>query len=67
VFPQAQSQEQFFDCWLALVEITVLLTLVNLDRFSAAFGIRSAGFSAGMVCLLPDRPAGTAISADQLS
>jgi alkylhydroperoxidase family enzyme len=39
-----------------LVEITALLTVVNLDRFNAAFGIGSAGFSAGMVCLLPDRP-----------
>jgi alkylhydroperoxidase family enzyme len=40
-----------------LVEITALLTLVNLDRFNAAFGIGSAGFSEGMVCVLPDRPA----------
>jgi AhpD family alkylhydroperoxidase len=48
-----------------LVEITALLTLVNLDRFNAAFGIGSAGFSAGMVCLLPDRPAAaTTVSAD---
>jgi alkylhydroperoxidase family enzyme len=39
-----------------LVEITALLTLVNLDRFNAAFGIGSAGFSDGMVCALPDRP-----------
>ena len=39
-----------------LVEITALLTLVNLDRFNAAFGIGSAGFSAGMVCVPPDRP-----------
>jgi alkylhydroperoxidase family enzyme len=39
-----------------LVEITALLTLVNLDRFNAAFGIGSAGYSAGMVCLVPDRP-----------
>jgi alkylhydroperoxidase family enzyme len=39
-----------------LVEITALLTLVNLDRFNAAFGIGSAGFSEGMVCVLPDRP-----------
>jgi len=41
-----------------LVELTALLTLVNLDRFNAAFGIGSAGFSDGMVCVLPDRPAG---------
>ena len=33
-----------------------LLTLVNLDRFNAAFGIGSAGFSDGMVCVPPDRP-----------
>jgi hypothetical protein len=40
-----------------LVEITALLTVVNLDRFNAAFGIGSAGFSEGMVCVPPDRPA----------
>jgi len=40
-----------------LVEITAHLTLVNLDRFNAAFGIGSAGFSEGMVCVTPDRPA----------
>jgi 4-carboxymuconolactone decarboxylase len=39
-----------------LVELTALLTLVNLDRFNAAFGIGAAGFSEGMVCLMPDRP-----------
>ncbi|HXY42816.1 MAG TPA: carboxymuconolactone decarboxylase family protein [Acidimicrobiales bacterium] len=39
-----------------MVEITAHLTLVNLDRFNAAFGIGSAGFSEGMVCVLPDRP-----------
>jgi AhpD family alkylhydroperoxidase len=42
-----------------LVEITALLTVVNLDRFNAAFGIGSAGFSEGMVCVPPDRPAVT--------
>ena len=42
-----------------LVEITALLTLVNVDRFNAAFGIGSAGFSEGMVCLVPDRPGTT--------
>ncbi|MGH3226692.1 MAG: carboxymuconolactone decarboxylase family protein, partial [Streptosporangiaceae bacterium] len=42
-----------------LVEITALLTLVNTDRFNAAFGIGSAGFSEGMVCVPPDRPAVT--------
>jgi AhpD family alkylhydroperoxidase len=40
-----------------LVEITALLTLVNIDRFNAAFGIGSAGFSDGMVCVPADRPA----------
>jgi alkylhydroperoxidase family enzyme len=40
-----------------MVEITALLTLVNLDRFNAAFGIGSAGFSEGMVCVPPERPA----------
>jgi hypothetical protein len=40
-----------------IVEITALLTVVNLDRFNAAFGIGSAGFSEGMVCVPPDRPA----------
>jgi AhpD family alkylhydroperoxidase len=39
-----------------LVEITALLTVVNLDRFNAAFGIGAAGFSEGMVCVLPDQP-----------
>jgi AhpD family alkylhydroperoxidase len=47
-------QEHFSDA--QLVEITALLTLVNLDRFNAAFGIGSAGFSEGMVCVPPDRP-----------
>jgi AhpD family alkylhydroperoxidase len=51
-----QMQEQFTD--EQLVEITALLTVVNLDRFNAAFGIGSAGFSEGMVCVRPDRPAG---------
>jgi AhpD family alkylhydroperoxidase len=39
-----------------MVEITAHVTLVNLDRLNAAFGIGSAGFSEGMVCILPDRP-----------
>ena len=46
-----------------LVEMTALLTVVNLDRFNAAFGVGSAGFSDGMVCVVPDRapaPAGVA-------
>jgi AhpD family alkylhydroperoxidase len=39
-----------------LVEITALLTVVNIDRFNAAFGIDAAGFSDGMFCVAPDRP-----------
>jgi alkylhydroperoxidase family enzyme len=50
----AQMREHFSD--EQLVEITALLALVNLDRFNAAFGIGSAGFSEGMVCVPPDRP-----------
>jgi len=50
----AQMQEHFIDP--QIVEITALLTLVNVDRFNAAFGIGSAGFSDGMVCAVPDRP-----------
>ena len=51
----ARMQEHFSDG--QLVEITALLTVVNLDRFNAAFGIGSAGFSEGMVCVPADRPA----------
>jgi alkylhydroperoxidase family enzyme len=51
----ARMREHFND--KQLVEITALLTVVNLDRFNAAFGIGSAGFSEGMVCLVPERPA----------
>lgn len=51
----ARMQEHFSN--EQLVEITALLTVVNLDRFNAAFGIGSAGFSEGMVCVPPDRPA----------
>ena len=50
----ARVQEHFSD--EQIVEITALLTVVNLDRFNAAFGIGSAGFSEGMVCVPPDRP-----------
>jgi AhpD family alkylhydroperoxidase len=56
----ARMREHFSE--KQMVEITGLLTLVNLDRFNAAFGIGAAGFSEGMVCVLPDRP-GTAASA----
>jgi len=41
------------------VEMTALLAAVNVNRFNAAFGIGSAGFSEGMVCVPPDRPAHT--------
>jgi alkylhydroperoxidase family enzyme len=50
----ARMQAYFSD--KQIVEITALLTLVNVDRFNAAFGIGSAGFSEGMVCVVPDRP-----------
>ena len=50
----ARMKEHFSD--EQMVEITALLTVVNLDRFNAAFGIGSAGFSEGMVCVPPDRP-----------
>jgi AhpD family alkylhydroperoxidase len=51
----ARMKEHFSD--EQLVEITALLTVVNLNRFNAAFGIGAAGFSEGMVCALPERPA----------
>jgi len=51
----AAMKEHFSD--KQLVEITAHLTLVNLDRFNAALGIGSAGYSDGMVCVTPDRPA----------
>jgi alkylhydroperoxidase family enzyme len=51
----ARMKEHFSD--QQVVELTALLTLVNLDRFNAAFRIGSAGFSEGMVCVAPDRPA----------
>ena len=50
----ARMKDHFTD--EQLVEITALLTVVNLDRFNAAFGIGAAGFSEGMVCVPPDRP-----------
>ena len=56
----ARMNEHFSD--EQLVEITALLTLVNIDRFNAAFGIGSAGFSDGMVCVSPDHPAAAAIA-----
>ena len=51
----AQMKEHFSD--QQLVEITAYLMVVNLDRFNAASAISSAGFSDGMVCVAPDRPA----------
>jgi hypothetical protein len=51
----ARMQEHFSD--KQIVEITALLTLVNVNRFNAAFGIGSAGFSEGMVCAVPDQDA----------
>jgi AhpD family alkylhydroperoxidase len=51
----ARMKEHFSD--KQLVEITALLTLVNVDRFNAAFAIGSAGFSEGMICVPPDSPA----------
>ena len=50
-----RMREHFSD--RQLVEITAHLTLVNLDRFNAALGIGSAGFSDGLVCLVPERAA----------
>ena len=49
-----RMREQFSE--KQLVELTALLTVVSLDRFNAAFGVGSAGFSEGMVCVAPDRP-----------
>ena len=54
----ARVREHFTE--VQLVEMTALMTVVNLDRFNAAFGIGSAGFSDGMVCVPADRPASPA-------
>ncbi len=54
----ARMKEHYSD--EQMVELTALMMVVNLDRFNAAFGIGSAGFSEGMVCLVPDRPAAAA-------
>ena len=51
----AQMKNHFSD--EQIVEITALLALVNLDRFNAAIGIGSSGFSEGMVCVPPEPPA----------
>jgi len=58
----ARMKEHFTE--KQMVEVTALLALVNLDRFNAAFGIGSAGFSEGMVCLVPDRPAASQAPTD---
>jgi AhpD family alkylhydroperoxidase len=58
----ARMKEHFTD--EQLVEITAHLTVVNLDRFNAAFGVGSSGFSEGMVCVAPDRPAVTSSPAE---
>jgi alkylhydroperoxidase family enzyme len=50
----ARMKQHFSD--EQLVELTALLTVVNLDRFNAAFGIGSAGFSAGMACVARTGP-----------
>jgi alkylhydroperoxidase family enzyme len=50
----ARMREHFTE--KQIVEITAHITVVNLARFNVAFGIGSAGFSEGMVCLVPDRP-----------
>jgi len=51
----ARMKQHFSDT--QIVELTALLTVVNLDRLNAAFGVGSSGFSEGMVCVPPDRPA----------
>jgi len=57
----ARVKEHFTDD--QIVEITALLTVVNLDRFNAALGIGSAGYSDGMVCVPPDRAPAAAATA----
>ena len=57
----ARVKEHFTDD--QIVEITALLTVVNLDRFNAALGIGSAGYSDGMVCVPPDRAPANAATA----
>ncbi|MBO0769365.1 MAG: carboxymuconolactone decarboxylase family protein [Solirubrobacterales bacterium] len=54
----ANAQRYFSNA--ELVELAALLAFVNGFRFNAAFEIGSAGFSEGMVCALPDKPAGSA-------
>jgi hypothetical protein len=41
-----------------IVELTHLIALENLrGRFNLALGVGAAGFSEGMVCAVPERPA----------
>ena len=47
----ARMKEHFSDG--QLVELTAFLTVINLDRFNAAFGVGAAGYSEGMVCVPP--------------
>ena len=51
----ALVREHFSDDQAA--ESSALLTVVDLDRFNAAFGSGSAGFSDGTACVPSDRPA----------
>src|SRR6201988_1250499 len=53
----ARLREHFTEA--QLVEITALLTVVNLDRFNAAFGIGSGGAFVGRVCPPPALTAAT--------
>ena len=55
----ARMQAHFTD--EQIVELTALLTVVNLDRLNAAFAIGSAGFSEGMVCVPTDQPAAVTV------
>ena len=56
----ARAQRHFSN--QQLVEMCGLLTVVNLDRFNAAFAIGSAGFSDGLVCVPPEKPAEASVA-----
>jgi AhpD family alkylhydroperoxidase len=46
-----------------LVELTHVIALENMRaRFNSAFDMTPAGFSEGMVCVTPERPASAAVS-----
>jgi 4-carboxymuconolactone decarboxylase len=52
----ARLRERFDDAHL--VELTHVIALENMrGRFNLALGIGAAGFSEGMVCAVPERPA----------